>query len=228
MILRLLCEEEGYQSLIARGVRKITSKNAAAIQPFSHVKCFIDYHEGKDIHTMRTADLIESYRMIREDLEKQSIAVVMCECMERAEMEEGFAFLKEALDDLAHTKQPYALLALFFSCMNRYIGIEPYVDGCVKCGRKQRIYAISWKQGGFICQDCFHEGEAVHYDKETLKCFRLLCKAVLDQFSIVEGYQNWNYEHFMLVYRFFEDYGGIHLKSLRFFTCLQEMKGRNV
>lgn len=226
VILRLLCKQEGYQSLIARGIRRITSKNAGAIQPFSHVKCFIDYHEGKTIHTMRTADVIESYRSIREDLEKQSIAAIICECMEKAEMTEGFAFLKQALDDLARTRQPYGLLALFFSCMNRYIGIEPYVDGCVKCGSERRICAISWKQGGFICRDCYREGDDMHYDKETLKCFRLLCKAQPDQFSIVESYQDWSYEHFMLVYRFFAEYGGIRLNSLRFMQCLQGMKGR--
>lgn len=225
VILTVLCKELGVQSLVARGIRKLSSKNAGACQLFTYARFYIDYHEQKRMHGLRTADVIDSYRIIREDLIKQAVASLLCECMEKAELEqeEAFDFLKEAMDDLKESDQPYALLALFFACMNHKLGIEPYVDGCVSCGRTHGIAGISLAQGGFVCQSCLTRGKDQGYGKEDLKCFRILCHANLSQFPQVVQYQNWTYEHFMMVYRFFEEYSGIRLKSIRFLTCLQSL-----
>lgn len=225
MILTVLCKEIGIQSLVARGLKKLSSKNAGACQLFTYARFSIDYHENKNIHGMRSADRILSYRNIREDLLKQAVASILCECMEKAELEEdfAFAFLKEAMDDLSTTNQPYALLALFFACMNRMLGIEPYVDGCVRCNREKGIAAISYLQGGFICQLCYQPERDRLYGKEDLLCFRILAHAQLEQFALVESYTTWTYEHFKMVYQFFEEYSGIRLRSVRFLESLQNI-----
>jgi len=222
VILHVLCKEEGMQSIVARGIRKLSSKNAGVCQPYTHAKFYVNYHEGKGMHGLRTADSVKRYRNIHTDLKKQSMAAVICECLKKADIDNGFAFLKEALDDLEQTTQPYALLALCFSCMNRMLGIEPFVDGCVHCGSTKGICSISVPQGGFLCQTCVKEPSDVVYDKTMLKSFRLLCKAQLQQFPILETYQDWNLEHFMSVYRFFDEYSGISIKSLKFLLCLEE------
>lgn len=227
VILHVLCKEAGLQAFVARGMRKLSSKNAGACQLFTHATFYVDYHENKTMHAMRTADIKEGYRKIREDLTKQAIASMICECIEKAKLPEDLAFplLKESLDHLQISEQPYALLALFFSCMNQLLGIAPYVDGCVHCQTQKDILGISLCHGGFVCQHCFDSHTDVHYGKEELKCFRLLSKASMDQFPIVASYRAWTYEHFLMVYRFFEEYSGIRIKSIRFLSCLQELEG---
>lgn len=225
-IVNVYCMDVGLQAFVARGLRKMTSKNAAATQVFTYARFFVEYHEGKRMHALRTADILSSNRALREDLLKQAIASMLCECMEKIDMEEhenAFSLLKTCLEHLRTTTQPYALLGLFISLMNRMNGIEPYVDSCVSCGKTQDIVAISVGQGGFLCKHCFNPQVAITYNKDELKCFRLLCKAELVQFDILETYQEWTYEHFMMVYRFFEEYSGIRLKSMRFLTCLQTL-----
>lgn len=226
VILNVFCEEEGMQSLVARGLRKLISKNAGSTQLFTHAKFHVDYHEQKSIHSMRNADIVGSYRNLREDLLKQAIGSILCECMEKTQWEdseEAFHLLKQSFDHLQATSQPYALGALFLSIMNRYQGVEPYVEGCVACGHSSNITAISVKQGGFLCANCEKDAMTYGYGKADLKCFRLLCKAELEHFSIIESSSDWTYEHFLMVYRFFEEYSGIHLKSFRFLKCLQEL-----
>lgn len=225
-IITVLCKEEGVQSLVARGLRKLSSKNVGSTQVFTHGLFYIDYHEQKNIHTMRTADILESYHKLREDLLLQAGASILCECIEKVEWddpEELFLILKTSLTYLQSTTQPYALFALFLSIMNRIVGIEPYVDGCVGCQRVDGIAGISLSQGGFVCASCMDEYASHTYSKQDLKCFRLLCKAQLENFPILEQYQDWRYEHFMMVYRFFEEYSGIPIKSIRFLKCLQEL-----
>lgn len=227
-ILSVLCKEEGVQSFVARGLRKLSSKNAAATQVLTHANFYVDYHERKTMHGMRTADIIESYRTIREDLEKQAIASVLCECIQKAELEEdAFSFLLTALNFLKNTKQPYALLALCFACINRWCGIEPYVDGCVHCHSTKGISGISLAHGGFVCTKCVHDPTTHIQTKEELSCFRLLCHAELEQFPILEEYSDWSYEHFLMIYRFFQEYSGISIKSVRFLSCLQDLQGGN-
>lgn len=225
-ILKVLCIEEGVQSFVARGLKKLSSKNVASTQIFTHARFYVDFHEQKTMHSLRTADIIDSHRLLRENLLSQACASIMCECMEKIEWddaEELFHILKVCLGHLQTSKQPYAIVALFMSLMNRMQGIEPYVDGCVICQREKGIAGISLSQGGFLCTHHMQEQDAVAYTLPDLKCFRLLCKAELAHVSILEQYQDWTYEHFMMVFRFFEEYSGIPMKSIRFLKCLQEL-----
>lgn len=227
VILQVLTKDYGLQSLVARGLKKMNSKNAGVCQLFTQAYFYFNYHETSSIHTIRTADLIKSNRRLREDLLKQSIASIFCECIERTaldhEMVNWYAMLQGALDVLEKTEQPYAIAALFLSLINRSQGIEPFVDGCVLCGRSDHICSVSVQDGGFVCSRCFDETKHHLMTLEQLKCFRLVCHAKLEHTSILEKSSAWNYEHFELVYRFFEEYSGIRLKSVRFLNSLQNL-----
>lgn len=223
MILHVLTKEYGIQSLVARGMKKMQSKNAGVCQLFMHGYFYFNYHENSSMHTMRTADIITSFRELREDLLKQTIASVFCEIIENSNDIDVYEDLLESLVILKRTKYPFAIAALFVSLNNRQQGIEPYVDGCVHCMNTTGICAISIIDGGFICKNCFREHHHDISDIEDLKCFRLLCRANLDQYEILEQYTDWNYHHFELVYAFFKEYSGIHLKSVLFLKKIQEI-----
>lgn len=225
-ILQIICKEAGKQSLVARGLRKLQSKNAASTQLFTHARFYVNYREQATMHSMQTADIIDSYRSIREDLLKQAIASVFCECMEKIAIDDPeyiFSILKQNLDILAQSKQPYAIAGLFLSLMNRMNGIEPYVDGCVICNRQDGIMATSLLDGGFICQHCYQPAQHKQMNKQDLMYFRMLCKAELEQYEILAKFDQWTYEHMKMEYDYFAEYSGIHLKSIRFLSCIQDM-----
>ncbi|MBI2437168.1 MAG: DNA repair protein RecO, partial [Candidatus Magasanikbacteria bacterium] len=61
-------QEKGKLELLARGVKKITSKNSAHLEPFSLVDIDIAY--GKEIDYVTTVHIIEYFAHIRTDLHK--------------------------------------------------------------------------------------------------------------------------------------------------------------
>lgn len=222
-IVKLLGDDDCRYSLIARGIRKISSKNIGSVQPFQYARFFIDYQEQRTMHSMKTADTLYSFRKLRENLYKQSIADVFCECMEKVELQEGSSrFFLAILKQLERSNQHYLIAALFFAHMNRELGIEPFVDGCASCGRENRLCAISLAQGGLVCQDCYRQNDHL-YEKSELKSFRILCKAGLEHIELLEATQSWHYEHFLMVYRFFAEYSGISIRSIRFLTHLAKL-----
>lgn len=226
MIVRVLTKEEGKQTFVVRGVKKVKSKQLASAQIFTHAHFHFSYHEGQTMHTLTNADIIQTHPILRNDLLKQTLATFFCEVCETIEEEqvgEMFHLLVEAFTFLETSEQPYAVASLFMSCILKMQGMQPYVDGCVRCHCKQGICSISWKEGGFLCQDCYHVSMGKCYDKEELTLFRLMSKAQMEHFLTLESYAHWSYEHFLLHYHFFEYYSGVTIKSMKFLQCLQSM-----
>ena len=71
-IITLYTAEKGKISALARGVKKITSKNSAHLEPFFLVEAEIV--PGKEIAHLTTVQPINAYKNIREDLSKMILA----------------------------------------------------------------------------------------------------------------------------------------------------------
>lgn len=223
-LLKVLCEDGSLMSLSARGVRKVTSKNAPAVQLFTLARLQLNYQQTSAMHSLRRAEIVNSYRKIREDLTKQSIAAYFCECIHRSAFEENvYELLKQSLDILQNAEHPLQILCLFQALMNRMHGIEPFVDGCVRCQNTQYIQAVSRRDGGFVCKNCLRPEDHV-ISRSDLKTFRLLCKAELQHYELIERLEPFTSENFEELYGFFEDYGGVALKSVRFLRTLFAME----
>ena len=67
-IISLYTKEQGKLELLARGVKKIISKNSAHLEPFSNV--FIEIAKGKEIDHLTKVVPIMFFPNIRKDLSK--------------------------------------------------------------------------------------------------------------------------------------------------------------
>ncbi len=67
-IISLYTLEKGKQEVLARGVKKITSKNSAHLEPFSLVE--VEIVPGKEIDHLITVQPINYFSEIRKDLKK--------------------------------------------------------------------------------------------------------------------------------------------------------------
>ena len=212
-------------SISAKGIQKVKSKNAPACQLFSHSRMLLNYQETRDMQSLRTAELLDSFRLIREDLMKQSIASYFCEVMlkSRFDDKEAYVMLYTALQILQDAEDGMTILCLFQALINRMHGVEMVCDHCVRCGTQHAIYAISLRDGGFICRQCAKSFDKA-YHREDLKRFRLLANAQLEHYSIMEDLGGLRYHHFELLYNFFEEYTGLSMKSARFLSILNHME----
>lgn len=222
-ILTVSTKDYGVLKVIARGIRKMNSKNASACLPFTHMKMYIHVAEHKTLHALQRTEIVQSHRHIREDLVKQSIASFFCECIEKSEDGlEVFDILEKAL---FHLEEGDCLLTLciFTATMMQMHGIEPFVDGCVHCRRQQRICGISIKNGGFVCQNCFSLRYDVSLQKEQLRKLRYLCKANFQYYEVLSSKIKCEAEDFERLYTFFNEYAGISLRSFCFLKQLLHM-----
>lgn len=228
VILHVVTKDDEKIQCIAKGVQKITSKNASACQLFTYTRLQLFQRGSNSIQTLKSAEIIYGYRHIREDLIKQTIATYMCECIDKSEFVQNmFYLLEKAFAILEITTHPQRILCLFQAVINRMHGIEPFVDGCVRCRRQNHICAISILDGGFVCQSCFRNVSDFKYSKNRLQHFRLLCKAGIENYEILKRIDDFTFEDFFELFDFFQEYAGVSIKSIRFLKSVIQMeKGR--
>ena len=102
-IVSLFTKEFGKLRVIAKGIRKVSSKRAPHLEVFTHVECVI--HTGKSMDIVSEVNPIHAYPAIRSDLQRVSVAYYLCELVdsllpERQEQEEVYTLLTNSLIQL--------------------------------------------------------------------------------------------------------------------------------
>ncbi len=168
---RISCftKEQGRMDLFARGVKKITSKNGAALEPFSFV--YIGVAAGKDLQYITSVQLQEYFRPLRQDPLKSLYAGFLMNRIERwmlpHEQDEGvFMVLLHALQSLADMPEPgTAYLDIVISRVLVHLGFTPELSACIVCEKPAHgatRYQFDMTQGGVVCQSCHQQRENSH------------------------------------------------------------------
>lgn len=217
----LICglSEQGRVNLIARGANKANSKNVGAIQPYTLAHILYNGHEQRSLYTMKSAQGLKSRRYIREHLLLSVIASLICEIVVSHTMDDGseyFEIVDACLDALEKKIQPYGVLCLFLALHLRMQGIDPEVEGCVRCGSREQIKGISIRDGGFICHGCYRAEADIARTREQLKKFRLINHANMEHLAIINTSAEWDYEDAQVLLSLLSEYGGATLKSAVF------------
>ena len=83
-----------------------------------------------------------------------------------------FSSLEAGIVNLKNTNDWLMSLLLFMNEAIKLGGFQLEVNRCVICGKKNHIVAFSFVEGGFICQDCFHEECDHDLSKEQMLLLR--------------------------------------------------------
>lgn len=216
MILHVYTREYGKIGIIARGIRKITSKNARACQEMMLSEMTI--HLKKGLSSLLKASPVHYFRHIQENLESEIIANYILEYYYRY-IEDNNPMIKEyevlnaALQSLDHGYSPLLVYLLFNVFILEHNGVSLDVEGCVLCG-SSKVVSISLLDGGFLCAE--HLGRQPVYDVEVLKAFRYIHKIPLthiDQLHIQEAILK---QLIPIMNSFIEEYTGVQLKTSTF------------
>lgn len=216
LLLHVLFEND-IKTIFAKGALKLQSKNASALQLYA-CSNFEVLDETKTNLTLKTATLINGYPYLRNDLLTSVAAQYMCEAIDRSKIV-AFDLLQTCLNYL--NKDIYSSLCLFQSILNRLLGIEAYVDGCVLCNGLSNITLLSLKHGGFVCGNCLNQVSSIK--QQDLYLFRLYSKAKLNNIDLlIEKYQA-NFNILKLFIDYCHEYSGLYVKSSDFLLqILQE------
>jgi DNA repair protein RecO (recombination protein O) len=169
--------EEGKIKIIAKGSRKIKSKMASHIEPFTIGK--YQLIKGKTFYILTGAEKENTNNELSESIELYKDASYICEItdltMHEGEAErELYGLLKEVLIKLSsiNENQKQILLRYFEFRLLRALGYKPDYKKCLKCNNQ--IIEMDSYQGGFegvLC--CKEAGKTLKINKNTLKILRL-------------------------------------------------------
>ena len=178
-LLTLYTRQLGKTRAVAKGARKIASRKAGHIEPFTHVK--LQLAKGRDTLILTQADTVDAYQPLREDLILTSQASYVLELLDRFTYQDEtensaiFRLLTDTLSRLAAKADPWLVIRYYEMRLLDHLGFRPQLFECANCGRAilPEDQFFSFGAGGVICPRC---GQGLRNLKplsvETLKYLR--------------------------------------------------------
>ena len=159
-ILILYTRQLGKTHAIVKGARKLTSRKAGHLEPFTYVK--LQLAAGRDLFIVSQADTVDAYLPLRENLILTSHASYVIELLDRFTYEDHlehptlFRLLTETLARLASNSDPWLAIRYYEMRLLDELGFRPRLFECANCGREIQAedQFFSFSAGGVICPAC--------------------------------------------------------------------------
>jgi len=160
-LLGLFSLEMGKIRAVAKGVRKLRSRKAGHLEPFTHTNLLLA--RGRDTLLITQADTVNAYLPLRDDLLRITYASYVVELLDRFTYEEGenralFRLLVETLTRLSLEANPDLAVRFFEIRFLDQVGFRPQLFHCLGCQDEIRPQDqfFSAEQGGVLCPNCSH------------------------------------------------------------------------
>jgi DNA repair protein RecO (recombination protein O) len=161
-ILDLYTRDAGLVCAIAKGIRRTKSRFGARLEPLSCVD-FVAYH-GRTLDTVTQAEMLRSFRGVREDLARFDAAARMVGSVRALSGGDEadrrvFNLLYNGLDALEeHDSGFEAVEAAFGLKLSVLAGYAPQLDVCSNCAidpeEAQAPLYFAPDLGGVLCREC--------------------------------------------------------------------------
>ena len=184
-VLTVFTPHEGKVELLAKGVRKTTSRKAGHVELFTHVALVVAQARTWDLIT--EAAMVESFRHLREDLDAIAAASYVAELLDNftdaaddnQPLWELALFALRTLDAAAAAPEAAApnLLHWFDLQLLSLTGFQPQFFHCLSCEEplQPELNYFSLADGGVFCPRCGSRRDGVEpLQPDTLKVLRYL------------------------------------------------------
>jgi DNA repair protein RecO (recombination protein O) len=161
-LLTLFTREMGKLRAVAKGVRKLRSRKAGHLEPFTRVS--LQLARGRDLPILTQADTLAANTPLKEDLLLLGYASYAVELLDRFTFEEGenrplYRLFSETLERLSAGTEPAYVLRYYELRLLDLMGFRPQLFQCAVC--EAEIVAqdqfFSSEQGGVLCPKCGSE-----------------------------------------------------------------------
>ncbi len=155
-IVTFMTKGHGKVRAVAKGVRRTTSKFGARLEPLSHVTLLC--WQGRELDIVNQAEVLDSFRVVREDLARVAKAFTLLEVVDQLSQERHpasrlYEMLVGALRSLSDADAPMLVPAFLLKAL-ALDGSAPVVDQCVSCGNLDGLVAFDLVEGGVLCRSC--------------------------------------------------------------------------
>jgi len=158
-LLSLYTRQLGKVRAIAKGIRKIHSRKAGHLEPFTHVR--LQFARGRDLFIITQAETIDSFLTLRENLTLLGHAAYVIELLDRFTYDEDenpglFRLLVNTLSRL-NTGPDFQTIVHYYEIrLLDLLGYRPHLFKCAHCEAeiKPEDQFFSAEQGGVLCPRC--------------------------------------------------------------------------
>ena len=158
-ILTVFTPHRGKLSVIAKGVRKPTSRFGPHLEYFA--RCQLMLAKGRDLDVVTGAETVDAHLGLRADLDAYGHASHMAEILnrlteDRQENEAAYDLLASSLRLLSDGVDPFAVTRHYELALLTLLGYRPELYRCVSCNAEltATTNAFSNRLGGFLCPVC--------------------------------------------------------------------------
>ena len=159
-IITLYTADYGKIDAVAKGVRRVKSRLAGHVEPFSH--CSYLLARGRNLDIITQAQSIETFQPLRDDLGRLSYALYAAELLDRATEERAenftvYRLLVDTLRRLATRDDIDVVLRYFEMSLLTQLGYRPELRRCVFRGeelKKDKPALWAPALGGVVCIEC--------------------------------------------------------------------------
>ena len=224
-LVTIYFKEYGKLTLIAKGVKKLKSKNAAALQTLTCSE--ITFIPRTGLSLLLKATSIDYYRHIKEDIVLEAYATYMMEFILKNEEDNQpdatiFHTFKASLDALNNGYLPQLVYLLYNAFILRICGSPLQVDGCMRCGSQNHIVGISLQDGGFVCSSCLSLHDQ-RLNKKMLMAFRHINKYTIYDIDRIHIGEELCDELMSIMDHYIDEFTGLLLKSRKFIKQLKKL-----
>jgi DNA repair protein RecO (recombination protein O) len=158
-LLWLFTREMGKVRAVAKGVRKLRSRKAGHLEPFTRVSLLLA--QGRDMPIITQAETADAYSTLREDLLLVGYASYVIELLDRLTYEEGenralYRLLVDTLKRLSEGEEASLVVRFYEVRLQDLLGFRPQLFHCARCGAeiKPEDQYFSAEEGGVLCPAC--------------------------------------------------------------------------
>ncbi len=205
---------EGLFSFLARGVLKNTNKNFSSCQLLAKSKFSLNEQKNGN-YSLSESDVISVPDGKSSLLRLGIFSFVSETCLKLVIEEESlkiYPWLDKTMDDLKNEGKEASSALIFLSHLLNEIGYGLEVNECVRCGGKTRIVGVSFKDGGFVCNDCADESDKM--DMRDLKILRFCFKCQLEDVERAAFTTEESIKLIKRLIKYIDNFTGVKLKSL--------------
>lgn len=190
-IVVLMSPTHGKIRSVAKGSKKTSNSIAGKMGLFFHLSLLIA--EGRNLDTISQAEIIESFRFIRTNLNRMAYALYMLELMDTAVHEpephfELFELLRTTLKALETATFLPVLIKAFELKILTLLGYAPITQHCVNCNNPPaKMQRFSAKLGGILCHLCFKQDpNAMSISPQGLDLIEIAIHSPIEKISHLE------------------------------------------
>jgi DNA repair protein RecO (recombination protein O) len=192
-LLTVFSKNEGKIKIIARGTRRLKSKNASHIEPFTVGKYTIV--PGKTFYVLTGAESVLINEGITKDLDKYKMASYASEIlgivgMENQPMIKSYTNYVDLLGGISKGTATGIDLRIFEYIILEELGYMGNYQTCLFCGKTLTESEDYWGNYEGVSCGCKQSGTKIN--KNTLKILRMLARNDFDKIRAVKGIEDYN------------------------------------